>query len=59
MDGMMNSNTLGMIISWKKSSRKRLLIKSNNSSKSQKTKIGGELSEMNSTRGISNSPINN
>ncbi len=59
MDGMMNSNTLGMIISWKKSSRKRLLIKSNNSSKSHKTKIGGELSEMNSTRGISNSPINN
>lgn len=59
MDGMMNSNTLGMIISWKKSSRKRLLIKSNNSSKSHKTKTGGELSEMNSTRGISNSPINN
>lgn len=49
MDGMINSNTLGMIISWKKSSRKRLLIKSNNSSKSHKTKTGGELSETNST----------
>lgn len=59
MDGMMNSNTLGMIISWKKSSRKRLLIKFNNSSKNHKTKTGGELSETNSTKEISNSLINN
>lgn len=49
MAGMMSSNTSVTIINCKKSSRKRLLIKSKNSSKSHKTKTGGELSETNST----------
>lgn len=58
-DGMMSSNTSGMIISSKELLRKRLLIKYKNSSKSQKTKTGGEPSGINSTWGTSNWQINN
>lgn len=48
-DGMMSSSISVMITSWKKSPNKRLLIKLKSSSKSQKTRTGGELSEMSST----------
>ncbi len=48
-NGMMNSNISVTITSLRKLSNKRLLIKYKNSLKSQKIKIGGEQSEMNST----------
>lgn len=47
MDGMMNSSILVMTINSKKLSNKKQEIKSNNSSKSRKIKIGGERSEIN------------
>ncbi len=47
-NGMTSSSISVMITSSRKLSNKRLLIKYKNSSKSQKTKIGGEPSEMSS-----------
>ena len=47
-DGMMSSNILVMTTNYKKLSRKKLVIRSNNLSRSQKIRTGGEPSGMSS-----------
>lgn len=47
-DGMMSSNILVMTTNYKKLSRKKLVIRSKNLSRSQKIRIGGEPSGMSS-----------
>jgi len=49
MGGTISLNILGMTTNSKKSQKPKQLIKSKNSFKSQKTKTGGEQSEINST----------
>ena len=58
-DGMMSSNILVMTTNYKKLSRKKLVIRSKNLSRSQKIRIGGEPSGMSSIWRISSLLMNN